>query len=289
MHEPKVITSFANPRVKRVMKLRKPRERRAAGVVLAEGEREVSRAVEAGLRVEELWVCPALLAKRGGMLPGVAALLRGGRFEVMETEEKVFTKLTYRDDPEGVLAVLRAPDWSLDTLPVTKDALVLVAVGTEKPGNLGAMVRTADAAGCACVLAPHGSSGTGDPSGGAAVDIYNPNAIRASTGAIFSMPTIACDDAAAIAFLKQRRLRIAATTPDAGTPYTAADLTGPLAIVIGPEDTGLSSAWLGAAELRLSIPMHPRTADSLNASNAAAILLFEALRQRGGIGARGAR
>jgi len=279
MPEPKFITSLANPRVKRVMKLRKPRERRAAGVVLAEGVREVSRAVEAGLRVEEVWVCRALLEKRFGEVPPfVASLLRGGRDAVMQTEEKVFTKLTYRDDPEGVLAVLKAPEWSLDTLPETEDGLVLVAVGTEKPGNLGAMVRTADAAGGAFVLAPHG-----EPSGGAGttVDLYNPNAIRASTGAIFSMPTVACDDAAAMAFLKRRGLRIAAASPDAGTPYTRADLAGPLALVIGPEDTGLSRAWLDAADLRLTIPMRGRTADSLNAANAAAILLFEALRQRG--------
>jgi TrmH family RNA methyltransferase len=278
MPEPKVITSLANPRVKRVMKLRKPRERRAAGVVLAEGEREVSRAVNAGLVVHEVWVCRGLLEKRFGEIPPfVATLLRDGRFEVFDTDEKVFGKLTYRDDPEGVLAVVRAPGWTLADPPdVSADALVLVAVGTEKPGNLGAMVRTADAAGCACVLAPHGESAAG-----AVVDLYNPNAIRASTGAIFSMPTVACDDAEAIAFLKQRGLRLAATTPDAGTPYTQADLTGPLALVIGPEDTGLSPAWLDAAELRLHIPMHARTADSLNASNAAAILLFEALRQRG--------
>ncbi len=282
MPEPKVITSLANPRVKRVMKLRKPRERRAAGVVLAEGEREVSRAVAAGLAVLEVWVCRGLLEKHGGGIPPfVAALIRDRRCDIFDAEEKVFGKLTYRDDPEGVLAVVREPGWTLANLPEdVADALVLVAVGTEKPGNLGAMVRTADAAGCALVLAPHGGPGTGDPSGGTAVDLYNPNAIRASTGAIFSMPTIACDDAAAIAFLKSRGLRLAATTPDAGTSYTAADLTGPLAIVIGPEDTGLSQDWLDAADLRLNIPMHARTADSLNASNAAAILLFEALRQR---------
>lgn len=288
MRPPLRIQSPANPRVKRILKLRKPRERRAANVALAEGVREVTRAMAAGLAVEELWLCPPCWERRGQTLPEtIRSLIDADTCDCFETDEKLFVKMTYRDDPEGMLAVVRAPRWTLSNLPTADDALVLIAVGTAKPGNLGAMVRTADAAGCAFVLAAGGAPPPeavgvgGEASGGGAVDLFNPNAVRASTGAIFSMPTVACGDDEAIAFCKAKGLRIIATTPDAGSLHTETDLTGPAAIVIGPEDTGLSTAWLDAADARVLIPMRGRTADSLNASNAAAVLLFEALRQRG--------
>ncbi len=270
------ITSPSNPRVKRVMQLRKPRERRSSGLLLAEGEREISRAVAAGLAVVELWVCGA--ASSGTGTGHNIQRLCTERTQVIETDAKVFAKLTYLEASEGVLAVVEQPQWTMETLPASHgEALVLVAVGTEKPGNLGAMVRSADAAGCDFVLAPDG-----DTAGGGSVDVFNPNAIRASTGAIFTIPTVACTDSQAIAFLQQRGFRIIATTPDGGTPYTATDLTGPTAIVIGPEDTGLSAAWLAAAQARALIPSRARIVDSLNASVAAGIILFEAVRQRAG-------
>lgn len=255
------LTSPANPRIKRAMKLRKSRDRRKLGVFLAEGRREVTRAVAAGLEVRELFIAPELL---DAPPPAVAAKT----FEVPAT---LLAKMTYRDDPEGLLAVVADPGWSLgrDLPPAGAGGVVLVAVGTAKPGNLGAMVRTAAAAGCGAVIAA-----------GAYVDAFNPNAIRASTGAVFALPTIAAAERDALQALRGRGWRVVATSPDAEQMHTEADLTGPVSIVIGPEDSGLDAGWLDAADTVVKVPMRAGVVDSLNASTAAAVLLFEAVRQR---------
>ena len=269
------ITSLDNPRVKAVVRLREGRERRKAGLFIAEGVREVTRAVEARLPLREIYLCPDLLGPSSSVLPTL-----NPQNPAFHVSPAVFRKMTYHDEPEGVLAVVETPSWTLETLtPLATDALLLVAVGTEKPGNLGAMVRTAEAAGCAAVIAA-----------GAPVDAFNPNAIRASTAAVFSVPCVVCTEADALAWLTAQRVRIAAATLAPGSvAHTAADLSGaagPLAIAIGPEDAGLSDAWLAAADAtrgaRVRIPMLGRLVDSLNASVAAGILLFEAVRQRGG-------
>ncbi|MCC6682306.1 MAG: RNA methyltransferase [Phycisphaeraceae bacterium] len=252
------ITSPSNPRIKRLLKLRKSRDRRRDGVFLAEGLREVERAFAAGLQLEELYVCPALL---GGQRVAAEA---AQRFEVTEA---ILNKAAYRDDPEGVLAVVRQPEHSLADLPIGD--LWLIAVGTEKPGNLGAMVRTAAAAGCAGVLA------TGP------VDVFNPNAIRASTGAVFSLPVVEAEDEAIIAWCRKRDLRLIAATPEGGLPYQQVSYQR-AAIVIGPEDKGLDDRWLAAAEQRVTIPMAAGVVDSLNAAATAAVLLFEARNWYGG-------
>ncbi len=148
---------------------------------------------------------------------------------------------------------------------------MLVAVGTEKPGNLGAMVRTAAAAGFDAVLAADVPGLTVDP--------FNPNAVRASTGAVFSLPTVSAPEARVLAYLQRQGVRLLAAAPRAEVNYTDADWTGPLAVVIGPEDRGLSDAWLDAADQRLAIPVAGGVVDSLNASAAAAVLLYEAARQ----------
>ncbi len=275
MLDPKPITSAANPRIKSAVKLRKSRDRRRIGLFIAEGPREVSRAIAAGLELIEVFYCPDIMADYD-----TRAALNG-----MDDQTPTFTvtktlikMLAYRDDPEGLIAVVRQPTWALDELPVPEvqangggAPLYLIAVGTQKPGNLGAMTRTAEAAGCKAVLA------CGD-----SVDAFNPNAIRASTCAVFTLPVIHMTDDQAVTHLRDQGIRIAATTPDPDgkSLYTDADLTGPLAIVIGPEDTGLTDAWLNAADQRLSIPTLGNTVDSLNAANAAAVILFEAVRQR---------
>ena len=270
------ITSLQNPRVKAVVKLRDGRGRRTAGLFIAEGVREVGRAAEAGLAVRELWVCPAMLGLSESRVEGyVSGLLGGAQAQaVFLAPEAVFEKLAYVRGAEGVLAVCEPPAWSVDALPgVGPGTLDLVAVGTEKPGNLGAMVRTADAAGCRCVVAA-----------GAPVDAMNPNAIRASTAAVFRVPTLTMDEPEAIAFYQEQGVRLIAAYPEQGVDYTEADYAGPLAIVIGPEDRGLSAAWRDAASASggacVRIPMAGRAVDSLNASVAAAVLLFEAVRQR---------
>jgi RNA methyltransferase, TrmH family len=240
-----VITSLENPRVKDVLRLRRSRERRRAGLFLAEGPREVERARAAGLTVLATYFAPALIAWPEGA----------------EVSERVLRKLAYRAEPEGVIAVVEAPRHELPQA----GTLYLVAVGIEKPGNLGAMARSADAAGADALLV---ADATADP--------WNPNAIRASTGAVFTLPIVEATPA------EVRALDVQLVAAVVGTPtaYSDADLARPTALVIGPEDTGLNDRWRAAADIEVSIPVRGRTADSLNAANAASVLLFEAVRQR---------
>ena len=242
---PSVITSVDNPRVKEVVRLRKGGARRAAGLFVAEEPREVRRARAAGLTIAATFFAPALIAWDDGE----------------EVDERVLRKMSYRAEPEGVIAVVEIPQ---RTLP-DGSTLLLVAVGIEKPGNLGAMARTADAAGAEAILV-----------GDAECDPWNPNAIRASTGAVFSLPIVpvTADEVAALPHQK------VAATLGAQSTHTDADYTGPTAFLIGAEDDGLPEAWRNLADVNVEIPMHSGAADSLNASAAAAVLLFEADRQR---------
>lgn len=274
MARPLQITSLTNPRIKQVVRLREQRQRRKTGLFIAEGWRELTRAAAAGLAIRELYRCPELLAPHN-LSPAEAEAASQAAL-VADVPPAVFRKIAYVREPEGVLAVVEQPRWTWDDLPPAASApLCLVAVGIEKPGNLGAMVRTADAAGCGAVVAA-----------GAVVDAFNPNTIRTSTAAVFTLPVIAATEAEAIDHLAAAGWRLAASTLAQALPHTQADLTGPTAIVIGPEDVGLADHWLAAADRtaghRVHIPMHGRTVDSLNAAAAAAILLFEATRQRGG-------
>jgi RNA methyltransferase, TrmH family len=244
-----VITSVENPRVKDVLRLRRSRERRRSGLFVAEGPREVERATAAGLRIVATYHAPELMPEWPG----------GGE----EVSAAVLRKMAYRTEPEGVLAVVEAPRRELPR----GGTLFLVAVGIEKPGNLGAMARSADAAGADALLVAE-----------AEADPWNPNAIRASTGATFTLPVVETT----LADVQALGVRLAAAVVDsAATPHTDADLTASTAIAVGAEDAGLPRAWRDAADFSLSIPLHARTADSLNAATAAAILLFEAVRQRG--------
>jgi len=241
-----VITSPDNPRVKEVLRLRKARERRREGLFVAEGPREVARAREAGLAFRAVYHSPTLLDWDGGE----------------EVSERVLARMSYRAAPEGVLAIVEVPRHELPA----NATLLLVAVGIEKPGNLGAMARTADAAGADALLVADARS-----------DPWNPNAIRASTGAVFTLPIVAVtrED---VGGLDQQKI---AAVPGAAARHSDADLTQPTAILVGAEDAGLAEEWRALAELEVAIPMHARSVDSLNASAAAAVLLFEAVRQRG--------
>lgn len=243
-----MITSVDNPRVREVVALRKARERRRGGLFVAEGPREVERALAAGLVVRHAYVAPELL-------PDWA---HGGE----EVSARVLAKMSYRAQPEGVLAVFEVPQ---RTLPAGA-TLVLVAVGIEKPGNLGAMARTADAAGADALLVAD-----------AACDPWNPNAIRASTGAVFTLPILE----ATRADVRALPLQKVAAVVGALTRHTEADLTPPTALLIGAEDDGLDADWRAAADVQVTLAMRARTVDSLNASAAAAVLLYETLRQRG--------
>lgn len=283
MTAPLRITSPSNPRVKQVVRLRNARDRRKTGLFIAEGMRELTRAVAAGLAVREVFVCPELLGEADAR--GLPAIESAASVEVTAP---VFRKMAYLREPQGVLAVVEQPIWTLERLPAARQStLYLVTVGIEKPGNLGAMVRTADAAGCDAVLVTGpagGQGGSGERRG--YVDVFNPNAIRASTCAVFALPTVAVAAEAAIHWLSDRSVRVMAATPGGGggaDDYARADWRGPAAVAIGAEDVGLDKAWLAAADRsggqRVAIPMRGRLADSLNASAAAAVLLIEARRR----------
>ncbi|MEX1043442.1 MAG: RNA methyltransferase, partial [Acidimicrobiia bacterium] len=188
--------------------------------------------------------------------------------EIVELAEGPFRKVSYRDRPEGLLAVAPQFDTALAGLPVDATPLLLVAESIEKPGNLGTMLRTADAVGADAVIV---ADATTDP--------FNPNVVRASTGTLFTVPLAVASTEDTIEWLRGNKVSIVATTPDTSTEVWNADLTGAVAVVIGAEQYGLSDAWMEAADIRIRIPM-AGMADSLNAAMAAGVVLFEAVRQR---------
>jgi TrmH family RNA methyltransferase len=260
------ITSPANTRIKALVRLRSRRERDRTGRFLVEGFRELRRAIDAGVRIAELYVCPDLYLGTGEDALVHDAAASGA--VVVPVASEPFRKASYRDRPEGLLAVAEQFPVALDLLDVPARALVLVAESIEKPGNLGTMLRTADAAGVDAVVVC-------DPT----TDPFNPNVVRASLGTLFTVPLAVASTAEAIAWLHGRGIRSFATTPDATRPHWDADLSIPCAVVVGSEQYGLSEAWLESADERILIPM-PGAVDSLNAAMAAGVVLFEAVRQR---------
>jgi RNA methyltransferase, TrmH family len=259
------ISSLANPRIKQLVALRRRRAREQSDVTLVEGLAEIELALAAGVRPRTLYYCPALAAPES--LPLADSTAQRGA-EVIQVTRPVFEKISYREGPDGWLALVPAIGASLDRLQPGPRPLVLISAGLEKPGNLGAILRTADAAGVAAVIAA-------DP----VTDWGNPNVVRASKGTVFSVPVASAPTAEVLEWLAARRLKVVAATPDATTLVTDADLTGPTAIAVGAEQTGLSPEWLEQADVRVRIPMFGK-ADSLNVSTSAAIILYEAVRQR---------
>lgn len=258
-----MITSRQNPRIKALARLKTKKGRREAGAFLVEGAREVARALASPRVTPELLVVdPKRLA------PAEAEVLRGHpEVERLEVAPAVMEKLSYREHPGGLLLVARAQVPALADLALGPNPLVLVAVGLEKPGNLGAIFRSADATGAGVIVAD------------ARLDPYNPNVIRASTGTVFTVPFLELDREETLAFLKERGAQRVAATPHAKKTYWDLDYHPPTAFLIGPEATGLPQAWLDAADTTVKIPM-AGTADSLNAAVTAALLLYEARRQR---------
>jgi RNA methyltransferase, TrmH family len=263
---PGTLTSLANPRVKAAVRLRDRREREATGLTIVDGARELGRALEAGVGVGEAFVCDELI--RTDESRAVVASL-AERVELTHVSEAVIGKLAFGDRSDGVVAVIRTPSTDLADLRVPPEPLVVVIEGLEKPGNLGAILRTADGAGADAVIAA-------DPR----TDLFNPNAIRASLGTIFTTPVAAALSRDVLDWLATCGARIVAAHVDAERPYTDADLSGPVAIALGSEAAGLSGAWEGGRVEPVRIPMLG-SADSLNVSVAAAVLLYEAVRQRG--------
>lgn len=259
-----IVTSTTNPAIKRLVRLRSRREREKTGEFLIEGTREVQRAFECGVELIDVFSCPDL--HRPATTELVAALEADG-LPVTQTTVPPFEKASGRQGPDGVIATARQPSSDLKDLEVGEAALVVVTDGIEKPGNLGALVRTAAAAGASAMIV----TGTG-------TDVYNPGVIRASQGMVFSFPVATAAAGVARTWLEARQITIRPADPETGVTCWDVDLTGSVALVIGSEATGLSDDWHGLPGA-VSIPM-AGVGDSLNASAAGAILLFEAARQR---------
>jgi TrmH family RNA methyltransferase len=234
-------------------------------MTLVDGAREVLRAIEAGVEVEEVFVCQPLVSTADGEAALAAAATRA---EIVDVGERAFERLAFGERAEGVIAVVRPPSTDLDRLDLPHDPLVVVVEGVEKPGNLGAILRSADGAGVDALIAA-------DPR----TDLFNPNAIRASLGTIFALPLAIAGAGAALEWLAGHGIRPIAARVDAARRYTEADLTGAAAIVLGSEAEGLTDAWRDPRVEAVRLPMHG-VADSLNVAATAAVLLYEARRQR---------
>jgi len=259
------ITSPVNPRIKQLIALRRRRSREQSGVTLVEGLAEVELALTAGVRPQTLYYCRQLATAESLSLADRAAALGT---EAIHLSRPVFEKVSYREGPDGWLAVVPAVGTELATIQLPSRPLVLICAGLEKPGNLGAILRTADAAGVAAVIAA-------DP----VTDWGNPNVVRASKGTVFSVPVASATTAEVLDWTEKHGLQIVAATPEATTLVTDTDLTGATAIAVGAEQTGLPPDWLDSASVRVRIPMFGK-ADSLNVSTSAAIIAYEAVRQR---------
>ena len=261
------ITSSQNPSVKHLVKLRDRRPREKEQLTLLEGYRELTRAIEYGMELTEVYFSPEhfLGSNEFPLLENIAS--RG--IKVVRLAPHLLEKVTYRERPEGLLAVAKMRKHELENLPEYENMLYLVAETIEKPGNLGSMLRSADASGTDALIVCERMT-----------DLYNPNVIRASTGAIFSVPTAVCDNQSAMDYLRARGVKILAATPHTDFKYTDVDLTQPVAVVVGAEQTGLTDFWMEQADLKVNIPMLGEI-DSLNVASAATILLYEAARQRG--------
>jgi RNA methyltransferase, TrmH family len=268
---PPDLTSTANPRVKSISRLRDRRERERTGLTLVDGAREVRRAIESAAVFDEAFVCVPLL--QGADARAALDRLAEAGVRITTTSQTVFEKLAFGERAEGILAVVRVPSLALDDLELSPDPLLVVLEGVEKPGNLGAVLRSADGAGADALIVADTRT-----------DPFNPNVIRASAGTVFSVPLAVAPADEVIAWLRDRGIRIVATRVDDPAAYTDADLRGPLAIALGSEVEGLTERWAGGGIEAVSLPMLG-VADSLNVSVTAAVLLYEARRQRGRPGA----
>lgn len=258
MHEMEKITSTQNPKVKRLAALQqKSAERRREGVFVVEGRRELDHCIEAGYEVESIFVCQDIVPDN---LPPAA--------KTYDVSTRVYERIAYRGSTEGIVAIVYAKQLTLNDLKLDDKPFVVVLESVEKPGNLGAVLRSADAAGVDAVIVC-------DP----LTDLYNPNLIRSSIGAIFTVPCVACTSDECIRFLKERGIQILTAQLQDSRLYYDVDMRRPTAIVMGTEATGLTQQWRLAADAHIRIPMLGRL-DSLNVSVSAAVLMYEAVRQR---------
>lgn len=263
----KHITSSSNPLIKATAKLQEDsRQRRSTGLFCVENGREIARALAAGFQIERLFI----REDHAGDAE-IAGQAEDGGAELVRVPGSIMKKIAVRQNPYGLLAVFQSRTAELEELTPTDSSLLLICSGLEKPGNIGAILRTADAAGVAAALIDR-----------AGFDVFNPHCVHASTGAVFSLPIVAAEAGPMIAWLKANRFGITALSPEGADLYGDAKLTGRCALVMGAEHEGLPSIWREAADATVAIPMRGGV-DSLNVSVAAAVVMFEAVRRRRGV------
>lgn len=265
------IHSFQNPRMKRVIRLRERRARDREQRYLIEGYRELLRAQESGVVPEELFVCAQFFL--GDNEQELIQRFQERGTKVLSCSPDVFRKMSYRDRPDGLLAVAPQTRQGLDALDahlktIKHPPCLLLAEAIEKPGNLGTILRSCDAAGADALLVIDRCT-----------DVFNPNVVRASVGTLFTVPVFEASGEEALEWMQARQVQLLAATPSATHAFTDVDLTGPLAIAVGTEQLGLSERWMKHCDLQVSIPMCGK-ADSLNVATATTLLLYETLRQR---------
>jgi RNA methyltransferase, TrmH family len=265
-----IISSTDNPKVKDALDLREKRKRDASHLFLIEGYREILRALHGKVSIEKLFICPELFL--GENEASLIEKARASSAQIISCTEKVFHKLSYRDRPDGLLAIAKSMQFNLadlaQKLPPKEPPLLVIAEAIEKPGNLGTILRSADASGAHAVLVADRCT-----------DIYNPNVVRASVGTLFTLPVIETSSEDTLRWLKEHNVQIIAASPHATKNYTDIDFKKPSAIIVGAEQIGLSDLWEKNCTDFVKIPMKG-VADSLNVAMATTILLYEAQRQR---------
>lgn len=257
-----VINSASNQKIKDLAHLKKASERRLQKMAIIDGIREITLASEAKLEIIELLYCPALVKKE---IPGLFGVQKS---KIIELSEIAFNKLCYKENPDGYLAIVKLEDKNINQIELSKNPLVVVLEAVEKPGNLGAIIRTAYAAGVDAIIINDNQT-----------DIYNPNVIRASEGFVFVVPVIISSILETTTWLQENKITSYAAATNGQTDYAKENLVKPTAVILGSEANGLSALWLEKADKLVKIPM-VKGIDSLNVSVSAAIILYEALRQR---------
>jgi len=260
------ISSVANQRIKDLVKLRNRSQRKKQNLLLIEGYRELTRALASGLVPKEIYFCTELFL--GENEPSVLQGAYDNGVKLFSLSKSAFKKISYRDRPDGLIAIADQIGLSLDDLELSENPLLIIAEAIEKPGNLGTILRSADAVGADGVIVCDKTT-----------DINNPNVVRASTGTLFTVPVVEADSAETLAWLKSKGIKILAATPHTDNLYTDVKLDQPCAIAVGAEQYGLSETWMEQADLKVKIPM-AGVADSLNVATATTVLMFEAARQR---------
>lgn len=258
-----LITSVQNPKIKYVIKLRESRERKKESVMLVEGRAELELALANGVKPRTIFYCPELVKPE--FIDQIVNMLN---VECYEVPANIFAKIAYRENPDGVLAICPALEAKLENIKLSANPFVVIIEAVEKPGNLGAILRTCDAAKVEAVIIC-------DPK----IDLGNPNVVRSSRGTLFTVPLAVTDTATAQRWLKAHGLQTVAATPEATTVFTDVNLRQPCAIIVGSESAGLSPAWRATTDMQARIPMLGKI-NSLNVSVSLALFVYEAIRQR---------